>query len=86
MEVNGMDLSVYWKRNLKLMFVLLGIWFFVSYFCGIIIVDVLNKVAIAGFPLGFWFAQQGAMFVFVALIFVYCHFMEKLDEEFDVAE
>ncbi len=80
------DLNLYWKRNLKIMSVLLGIWFFVSYFCGIIIVDVLNKIMIGGFPLGFWFAQQGAMFVFVILIFVYCNLMEKLDREFDVDE
>ena len=65
---------------------LLAIWFFVSYFCGIVIVDVLNKFMIGGFPLGFWFAQQGAMFVFVALIFIYCNLMEKLDKEFDVDE
>ena len=68
------------------MAVLLGIWFFVSYFCGIIIVDLLNKIMIGGFPLGFWFAQQGSLFVFVALIFIYCHLMEKLDREFDVDE
>lgn len=80
------DLNEYWRRNLKIMSVLLGIWFFVSYFCGILIVDVLNKVHIAGFPLGFWFAQQGAMFVFVALIFIYCRLMENLDREFDVDE
>ena len=80
------DLNLYWKRNLKIMAVLLGIWFFVSYFCGILVVDVLNKVQIAGFPLGFWFSQQGSMFVFVILIFVYCNLMEKLDREFDVDE
>ena len=80
------DLKEYWRRNLKIMGMLLGIWFFVSYFCGILIVDVLNQVHIAGFPLGFWFAQQGAMFVFVALIFVYCKLMEKLDKEYDVDE
>ncbi len=80
------DLKEYWRRNLKIMATLLGIWFFVSYFCGIIIVDVLNKISIGGFPLGFWFAQQGAMYVFVVLIFVYCFLMEKLDKEYDVAE
>lgn len=80
------DLKEYWKRNLKIMCALLGVWFFVSYFCGILMVDVLNTIHIAGFPLGFWFAQQGAMFVFVALIFIYCHLMEKLDKEFNVNE
>ena len=80
------DLNLYWKKNLKIMGVLLGIWFFVSYFCGILIVDALNKIMVGGFPLGFWFAQQGSMFVFVALIFIYCNLMEKLDREFDVDE
>ncbi len=80
------DLNLYWKKNLKIMAVLLGIWFFVSYFCGIIIVDTLNKIMLGGFPLGFWFAQQGSMFIFVILIFVYCSLMEKLDKEFDVDE
>ncbi len=80
------DLNQYWKKNLKIMAILLCIWFFVSYFCGIIIVDVLNKFMLGGFPLGFWFAQQGSMFVFVALIFIYCHLMEKLDKEYDVDE
>ncbi len=80
------DLQDYWKRNLKIMGVLLAIWFFVSYFCGIIIVDALNTIQIAGYPLGFWFAQQGAMYVFVVLIFVYCYLMQKLDREFDVHE
>ncbi len=80
------DLNQYWKKNLKIMAVLLFVWFFVSYFCGIIIVDVLNKYMLGGFPLGFWFAQQGSMFVFVALIFIYCSLMEKLDKEYDVDE
>jgi putative solute:sodium symporter small subunit len=80
------DLNLYWKKNLKIMATLLSIWFFVSYFCGVIIVDQLNTIMLGGFPLGFWFAQQGAMFVFVILIFVYCHLMEKLDKEFDVDE
>ncbi len=80
------DLNLYWKKNLRIMAMLLGVWFFVSYFCGIIIVDVLNKFMLGGFPLGFWFAQQGSMFVFVGIIFVYCHLMEKLDREFDVDE
>ncbi|MCP3901014.1 MAG: DUF4212 domain-containing protein [Desulfobacteraceae bacterium] len=84
--MNVKDLNLYWKKNLKIMAVLLGIWFFVSYFCGIIIVDALNKIMLGGFPLGFWFAQQGSMFVFVILIFVYCSLMEKLDKEFDVDE
>ena len=78
--------AAYWQANLKLVGVLLAIWFLVSFGAGILFVDVLNQIEIAGFQLGFWFAQQGAMFVFVALIFIYCKLMEKLDKEFDVDE
>ena len=76
----------YWRRNLRLVAVLLTIWFVVSYGCGILFVDELNKVRMGGFKLGFWFAQQGAIYVFVALIFVYVRQMNKLDKEFGVEE
>ncbi len=76
----------YWRRNIRIMVWLLSIWFIVSYLFGIILVDVLNTIKIGGFPLGFWFAQQGSIYVFVVLIFVYCHLMKKLDHEFDVEE
>ncbi len=78
--------EAYWKRNLGYMAVLLGIWGVVSYVFGILLVNPLNAIKIAGWPLGFWFAQQGSMYVFVALIFVYCALMHKLDREFDVHE
>jgi len=80
------DLKMYWKKNLSLMIVLLSIWAIVSYGFGIIFVDQLNAIKIAGFPLGFWFAQQGAIYIFVALIFIYYFIMKKVDEEFDVHE
>ncbi len=76
----------YWRRNLRLVFVLLTVWFVVSYGCGILFVDELNKIRVGGFKLGFWFAQQGAIYVFVALIFVYVWKMNKLDKEFGVEE
>jgi putative solute:sodium symporter small subunit len=78
----------YWKANLRLLAGLLSVWAFVSYGCGILFVDLLNRVRIpgTGFPLGFWFAQQGSIYVFVALIFVYVRRMNRLDAEFDVAE
>jgi putative solute:sodium symporter small subunit len=76
----------YWRRNLKLMVTLLIIWFVVSYGFGILLVNVLNQIKIGGFPLGFWFAQQGSIYVFVVLILVYCLQMKKLDQEFDVDE
>ncbi|TMM28608.1 DUF4212 domain-containing protein [Polaribacter aestuariivivens] len=61
----------YWKKNLKYLLILLSIWFLVSFIFGILLVDELNTVKIGGFKLGFWFAQQGAIYVFVILIFVY---------------
>ncbi|MCB2227663.1 MAG: DUF4212 domain-containing protein [Desulfarculaceae bacterium] len=65
---------------------LLAIWAFVSYGLGIIFVNPLNHIHMGGFPLGFWFAQQGSIYVFVVLIFVYCKLMRRLDREFDVDE
>lgn len=79
-------LERYWKKNLSLMAVLLTIWFVVSYGCGILFVQQLNAIKIGGFPLGFWFAQQGAIYVFVCLIFVYYFIMQAVDREFDVHE
>ena len=76
----------YWKRNLRILVTLLTIWFIVSYGCGILFADALNTIKIGGFPLGFWFAQQGSIYVFCILIFVYVWLMNKLDKEFDVDE
>lgn len=76
----------YWKRNLSLVVRLLVIWFVVSYGFGILLVDVLNQVQIGGFKLGFWFAQQGSIYVFVVLIFYYARKMAALDREFGVEE
>jgi len=78
--------ALYWKRNLRYLAILLSIWFLVSFVFGILLVDQLNAFKIGGFPLGFWFAQQGAIYVFVVLIFVYMYLMNKLDQEFDVDE
>lgn len=80
------NLQNYWKRNLKYLGILLVVWFVVSYGCGILFADALNRVMLGGFPLGFWFAQQGAIYVFVVLIFIYVYLMNKLDKEFDVDE
>lgn len=79
-------LETYWKRNLKYLGMLLVVWFVVSYGCGILFADALNNIMFGGFPLGFWFAQQGAIYVFVVLIFIYVYLMNKLDKEFDVDE
>ena len=72
----------YWKENLKIIFVLLSIWFLVSFGFGIIFSGWLDQFKIAGFKLGFWFAQQGSIFFFVILIFIYVHLMNKLDEKY----
>ena len=79
-------LKHYWKKNLRYLLILLIIWFGVSYLAGILLVDFLNSVKIGGFPLGFWFAQQGSLYVFVVLIFVYVRLMNKLDKQYDVDE
>ena len=73
------DHIVYWRRNLRYLAVLLSIWFAVSYGCGILLVDELDQIQLGGFKLGFWFAQQGAIYVFVILIFVYVWLMNRLD-------
>lgn len=80
------DLKAYWRINLKYLVILLSIWFIVSYVLGIFLVDELNVIRIGGFKLGFWFAQQGSMYVFVILIFVYVKLMTNLDKKFDVHE
>ena len=72
----------YWKINLKYLIILLSIWFLVSFGFGILFVDSLNQIKIKGFKLGFWFAQQGAIYVFVILIFVYVFLMNRLDKKF----
>lgn len=78
----------YWRANLRLLGGLLSIWFLVSYGFGILFVDELNQIRIpgTGFPLGFWFAQQGSIYVFVMLIFVYVWRMNRLDTRFGVDE
>ncbi|MDG1966451.1 MAG: DUF4212 domain-containing protein, partial [Flavobacteriaceae bacterium] len=68
--------------NLKYLVILLSIWFTVSFGFGILLVDTLNHFQMGGFKLGFWFAQQGAIYVFVILIFVYIYLMNRLDEKF----
>ena len=78
--------EAYWKATLTLIAQVLAVWFFVSFGCGILFADALNSMSLGGYPLGFWFAQQGSMYVFVILIFVYKHLMGNLDEKFDVHE
>ena len=76
--------QAYWRRNISLMVRLLLVWFAVSYGCGILLFDYLNQIRVGGYKLGFWFAQQGSLYVFIALIFYYARKMAALDREFDV--
>ncbi len=80
------DRAAYWKANLRLVALCLVIWFIVSYVFGIILVDQLNTIRIGGYKLGFWFAQQGSIYTFVALIFFYVWRMGKLDRKYNVHE
>ena len=72
----------YWRANLKILIILLSIWFMVSFGFGIISSDFLDHYQIGGFKLGFWFAQQGSIYSFVILIFIYVHLMNKLDKKY----
>ena len=72
----------YWKENIRYVLILLFVWFIVSFGAGIIFKDFLNNFTIGGFKLGFWFAQQGSIFLFVVIIFVYVHLMNKLDKKY----
>ena len=74
--------KLYWKKNLSYLIVLLSIWFIVSFGFGILLVDQLNLIEFFGFKLGFWFAQQGSIYTFVILIFIYIYLMNRLDNEF----
>ena len=76
------DQKKYWRTNLKYVAILLSIWFLVSYGFGIVFVDELNSIRLGGFKLGFWFAQQGSIYFFVLLVFVYIHLMNKLDKKY----
>ncbi len=75
-----------WNTNLKIVSVLLVIWFLVSFGFGILFSDLLDQIKIGGFKLGFWFAQQGSIYIFVILIFVYVYLMQKLDEKISQEE
>ena len=76
--------KVYWKKNIRIVLSLLAVWFFVSFGMGILLGDVLDDFRLFGFKLGFWMAQQGSIFCFVVLIFVYVYRINKLDHEYDM--
>ena len=78
--------TTYWRANLRYLLILLTVWFVVSYGCGILFVDALNNYRIGGAKLGFWFAQQGSIYVFVVEIFVYVWLMNRLDKKYGFEE
>ena len=82
------DLSsqAYWKATIALLIKILVIWFLVSFGAGILFADLLNNIKLGGYPLGFWFAHQGSIYIFIALIFYYAKKMNDLDRRFDVHE
>jgi putative solute:sodium symporter small subunit len=80
------DTKAYWAANLRLTIALLGIWFIVSYGAGILFRGFLDQFSIGGAPLGFWFAQQGSIYVFVVLIFYYCAAMKRLERKYRIGQ
>ncbi len=76
----------YWKATLSLLTKILIIWFLVSFGAGILFADLLNNIKLGGYPLGFWFAQQGSIYIFIVLIFYYAKKMNDIDRRFDVHE
>lgn len=86
MKSDRSENSAYWRANIRLVISCLVVWFVVSFGCGILFVEQLNTIKIGGYPLGFWFAQQGSIYVFVVLTFFYAFMMNRLDKEFGVHE
>ncbi len=78
------DTAAYWRANLRLMAKLLVVWFVISFGLGILLVEPLNRFSLGGFPLGFWFAQQGSIYVFIVLILIYALRMDQLDKKYGV--
>ncbi len=85
-ENKAKSATKYWQVNLRYLWILLSIWFVVSFGCGILWAERLNAIKLGGFPLGFWFAQQGAVYVFVLIIFGYVYLMNRLDSKYEVNE
>ena len=78
--------ELYWKANIRLILYCLSIWFFVSFICGIVLVEPLNQFQVGGYKLGFWFAQQGSILSFILLIFYYAYKINKIERQFGVDE
>ena len=78
--------KAYWRKNLQYLAILLGIWFITSYLCSVVFVEQLDKIRIGGCPLGFYFAQQASIWIFVELIFVYAWLMNRLEQKYSQRE
>ena len=85
-ERNDSQASEYWSATLRLLIGILVVWFVVPFLGGIVFADLLNNIKLGGYPLGFWFAQQGSIYIFIALIFYYAKKMGDIDRQFDVHE
>lgn len=86
-EPNGetsANAKAYWRANLRLLAGLMSVWFFVSFGCGILFRDWLDQFSLGGYPLGFWFAQQGSIYTFIALIFIYVVRMRAIERQYDL--
>jgi len=86
LQTDSSTSRAHWRDNLRVMGILLAVWAFVSFGLGIVLVEPLNRFSLGGFPLGFWFAQQGSIYVFVVLILVYAVWMDRIDRRHDVHE
>lgn len=84
LEKSTFDSKAYWRANITLILSLLAVWAIVSYGCSILLVDWLNQFSLGNLPLGFWFAQQGSIYVFVVLIFIYALAMDRIDKKYGV--
>ena len=85
-ELANQNANAYWRANLRIIAGMLAVWFTVSFGFGILLVEPLNRISFFGFKLGFWWAQQGSIFVFVILIFIYVRLMHNLDRRFGVSD
>ena len=83
MNDSSKNVDQYWKKNIQIVSILLLVWFMASFGFGIIFVNNLDEISFFGFKLGFWFAQQGSILIFVAIIFIYIRLMKNLDQEFN---
>ena len=86
MENKVTEENAYWHATLRLLGIILLIWAIVSFGASIVFVELLNNIKLGGYPLGFWFSQQGSIYIYIALIFIYTKFMDQIDRKYDVHE